>query len=85
MAGLEALAARVPDRLVDWAAGVPLDTRAGLQAGRFAPGEVSTLAARWSRWAPFRWRLVVAHGDVPLPVAALRHAVRVASMARRRP
>ena len=82
---LDVIAARVPDRLVRWAGSVPLDTRAGLQAGRHAPGDISTLGARWTRWAPYRWRLVVAHGDVPLPLAALRHAARLASMSRRRP
>ncbi|HEX4898690.1 MAG TPA: nucleotidyltransferase family protein [Candidatus Limnocylindrales bacterium] len=85
MPGLATLEARVPVRLVRWAERVPLDTRAGLGAGRYAPGDVSTLGARWTRWAPYAWRLAVAHGDVPRPVAALRHAARVASMARRRP
>ena len=85
MPGLAALEARVPVRLSRWAERVPLDTRAGLQAARSAPGDVSTLGARWTRWAPYAWRLAVAHGDVPRPLAALRHAARVASMARRRP
>ena len=85
MPGLAALEARVPVRLARWAERVPLDTRAGLQAGRYAPGDVSTLGGRWTRWAPYAWRLAVAHGDVPRPLAALRHAVRVASMTRRRP
>jgi hypothetical protein len=85
MPGLAALEARVPVRLARWAEHVPLDTRAGLQAGRSAPGDVSTLGARWTRWAPYAWRLAVADGDLPRPLATLRHAVRVASMARRRP
>jgi hypothetical protein len=85
MPGLAALEARVPVRLARWAENVPLDTRAGLGAGRYAPGDVSTLGARWTRWAPYGWRLAVAHGDVPRPLAALRHAARVTSMARRRP
>jgi hypothetical protein len=85
MPGLAALEARVPARLARWAASVPLDTRAGLQAGRYAPGDVSTLGARWTRWAPYAWRLAVADGDLPRPLAILRHAARIASMARRRP
>jgi hypothetical protein len=85
MPGLTVLEARVPGRLARWAERVPLDTRAGLQAGRFAPGDVSTLGARWTRWAPYAWRLAVAHGDMPRPLAGLRHAARLASMARRRP
>jgi hypothetical protein len=83
--GLAALEAMIPDRLVRWAASVPLDTRAGLQAARSAPTDEGTLAARWARWAPYRWRLAVAHGDAPLPVAAARHARLVVSMTRRRP
>ena len=85
MPGLDVLETRVPVRLARWAGGVALDTRAGLQAGRSAPGDVSTLGARWTRWAPYDWRLAVAHGDAPRPLAALRHAARIASMARRRP
>jgi Uncharacterised nucleotidyltransferase len=83
--GLAALEAMIPDRLVRWAASVPLDTRAGLQAARSAPTDEGTFAARWARWAPYRWRLAVAHGDAPLPVAAARHARLVVSMMRRRP
>jgi hypothetical protein len=83
--GLAALEAMIPDRLVRWASSVPLDTRAGLQAARSAPTDEGTLAARWARWAPYRWRLAVAHGDAPLAVAAARHARLVVSMMRRRP
>jgi hypothetical protein len=83
--GLAALEAMIPDRLVRWASSVPLDTRAGLQAARSTPTDEGTLAARWARWAPYRWRLAVAHGDAPLPVAAARHARLVVSMMRRRP
>jgi hypothetical protein len=83
--GLAALEAMIPDRLVRWASSVPLDTRAGLQAARSAPTDEGTLAARWARWAPYRWRLAVAHGDAPLAVAAARHARLVVSMTRRRP
>jgi hypothetical protein len=85
MPGLPVLEARVPVRLARWAERVPLDTQAGLQAGRSAPGDVSTLGARWTRWAPYAWRLAIADGDVQRPLATLRHAARVASMARRRP
>jgi len=84
-AGLADLEARVPDRLARWAANVPLDTRAGLGAGRRAPGDAATIGTRWSRWAPFPWRLAVAYGDLPLAVAAVRHAGRVVSVAGRRP
>jgi Uncharacterised nucleotidyltransferase len=85
LAGLAALEARVPARLARWAARVALDGRAGLQAARLAPGDESSFEARWLRWAPSRWRLAVAYGDMPLPLAAVRHAVRVASVGRRRP
>jgi len=83
--GLEALEALVPERLARWAATVPLDTRAGLGAGRSTPADASTISERWLRWAPYRWRLAVAHGGAPLPVAAVRHAARLTAMARRRP
>ncbi|MEW5991367.1 MAG: nucleotidyltransferase family protein [Chloroflexota bacterium] len=83
--GLAALEARVPMLLARWAARVPLDTRAGLGAGRSDPADTASLGDRWNRWAPYRWRLAVAHGDAPLPVAAVRHARRVVSTARRRP
>ncbi|MCI0582976.1 MAG: nucleotidyltransferase family protein [Chloroflexi bacterium] len=84
-AGLDRLEAVVPDRLVSWTSRVPLDTRAGLGAGGSAPGDASTLGERWVRWAPYRWRLVVAHGELPTAVAALRHIRRVADMGLRRP
>ncbi|TAJ99873.1 MAG: hypothetical protein EPO36_10545 [Chloroflexota bacterium] len=84
-AGLDRLEAVVPDRLARWANRVPLDTHAGLGAGGSAPGDASTMGERWARWAPYPWRLAVAHGDSPLAVAALRHARHVLGMARRRP
>ena len=34
----------------------------------------ASLAARWERWRPERWRLDVAYGDVALPVALARYA-----------
>ena len=64
---------RVPARLVRWAGSVPLDHRCGLTAGR-PPDAPASLAARWERWRPERWRLAVAYGDVALPVALARHA-----------
>jgi hypothetical protein len=82
---LGALEMIVPERLVRWAASVPLDTRAGLQSGRFGPADMSSFGARWQRWAPSSWRLAVAYGDVPRPLALARHAARVARMALRRP
>jgi hypothetical protein len=84
-AGLDRLEAVVPDRLARWARRVPLDTRAGLGAGGSAPGDASALGERWVRWAPYPWRLAVAHGEEPLAVAAVRHARHVVEMARRRP
>lgn len=74
---------RLPVRLARWAATVPLTTAAGLQSGRITPGAVSTFEARWDRWAPRPWRLAVAYGDLPLPVAVARHAVRLAATAAR--
>jgi hypothetical protein len=79
------LTAGAPARLAEWAARVPLDTHAGLQSGRILPGDVNTVGARWARWAPYPWRLLVAHGDVTLPVAAARHVLRVLRVAGRRP
>lgn len=80
---LGSLEALVPPGLARWASSVSLDTHAGLQAGRLLPREASTLRGRWSRWAPIPWRLLVAYGDVPLPFAVARHAMRVASIGRR--
>jgi hypothetical protein len=84
-AALADLESRVPPRLARWAATVPLDTRAGLQSGRLLPADVQTLGARWDRWAPYPWRLAVAHGEAPLAIAAARHLARVVTLARRRP
>ncbi|HEX5589514.1 MAG TPA: nucleotidyltransferase family protein [Candidatus Limnocylindrales bacterium] len=81
---LTPLEARVPGLLARWSATVPLDSRAGLQAARLGPNEMATSAGRWSRWAPSRWRLAVAHGDQPLPIALLRHGSRLIRVARRR-
>ena len=83
--GLARLVARVPVRLARWAARVALDTRAGLQSGWILPADVDTLAARWDRWAPYTWRLLVAHGDIPMPLAAARHAVQLLKVAASRP
>ncbi len=70
----------VPRDLSRWALSVPLDRAAGLQSGRFLPNDAATFRARWSRWAPYRWRLRVAHADAPLAVAATRHLGRLASI-----
>jgi hypothetical protein len=85
MAGLDlsGLEARLPDRLVRWAESVPLDGRSGLQVGSGVERPAS-FAARWRRWFPQRWRLLVAYGDLPLPVALIRHALRVAAVWRPR-
>ena len=69
LAGLER---QVPDGLARWAASVRLDASCGLTTGR-PPDEPATLGARWERWRPDRWRLLVAYGEVPLPVALARH------------
>ena len=86
MAGLDLgrLEALLPPRLVRWAGTVPLDSRCGLTTGR-PPDAPSGVGARWERWRPEPWRLAVAYGDVPLPVALARHAGTVAGRARRRP
>ncbi len=73
----------VPGRLARWAATVPLDHHCGLTAGR-PPTEPSGLGARWERWRPDRWRLAVAYGDVPLPVALARHGRTVIARTRHR-
>ena len=80
LAGLER---QVPDGLTRWAASVRLDASCGLTTGR-PPDEPATLGARWERWRPDRWRLLVAYGEVPLPVALARHGLTVAGRARRR-
>ena len=84
-ADLAGLGELVPGDLGQWAATVALDRACGLQRGRFLPGDASTMAARWERWAPWSWRLRVAHGDAPLGVALARHAARLAATAIRRP
>jgi hypothetical protein len=76
---LEWLEREVPGRLVDWARTVPLDGRCGLQTGSGA-ARPSSWSARWQRWAPLPWRLSVAYGNLPLPVAFGRHALNVASV-----
>lgn len=74
---LAELSARLPRRLVDWAESVPLDGRSGLQVGSGVVRPQS-FGARWRRWFPSRWRLWVAYGDLPLPVALIRHGLTVA-------
>jgi hypothetical protein len=76
-------ASHAPDRLIRWAADVPLDHRCGLTTGR-PPTEPSGFGARWERWRPDRWRLAVAYGEVPLPVALARHARTVIARTRDR-
>jgi len=67
-----ALRPRVPRSVVRWTSRVPIDDRAGLmlQTRLLDP---SSWPARWSRWAPYRWRLGVAFGDMPLPLALAHH------------
>ena len=64
-----------------WAATVRLDASCGLTTGR-PPDEPARLGARWERWRPDRWRLLVAYGEAPLPVALVRHGLTVAGRAR---
>ena len=82
---LAAVERLVPNGLARWAARVPLDRACGLQSGRHLPGEASTLGARWVRWAPQRWRLLVAYGQQPPGVALGRYAFRLAMTSARRP
>lgn len=74
LAGLEG---RVPRDLAAWTATVPLSSRAGLQPRSGPPIGPSTFTARWDRWAPEPWRLAVAYGDRPLPLAFGAHLARV--------
>ncbi len=80
LAGLER---QVPDGLARWAETVPLDASCGLTTGR-PPDEPASPGARWERWRPDRWRLLVAYGAAPLPVALARHGLTVARRVRRR-
>ncbi len=74
---VDALETRMPRRLARWASSVPLDNRSGLMIGpqRTTP---HSMAARASRWAPMTWRLSVAYGDRPPPVALALHARLIA-------
>jgi hypothetical protein len=80
---LGGLEASMPERLVRWAASVPLDQHAGLTDGS-PPDRPSSVGARWRRWRPDPWRSSVAYGDRPLPVALIRHAVTVGRRLRAR-
>jgi hypothetical protein len=84
MAGVDLAVVRrsVPDRLVGWTSRVPLDHRCGLSRGR-PPEEASSAAARWDRWGPAAWKLGVAYGDLPVPVAVVRHGITLARVATR--
>jgi hypothetical protein len=75
MAGvaIDELEANVPRRLARWASTVPLDRRCGLMVDR-QPATPSSLAARVDRWAPVPWRLLVAYGDRPRPLALALYA-----------
>lgn len=72
------LEAKVPRRLTGWAATVPLDGHCGLTTGR-PPEAPSGFGARWERWSPVPWRLAVAYGELPLPLALARHGITMAS------
>jgi hypothetical protein len=80
LAGLEG---QVPSRLARWAATVRIDAGCGLTTGR-PPDAPAGFGARWERWRPDRWRLLVAYGDAPLPVALVRHGLTIAGRVRRR-
>jgi putative nucleotidyltransferase-like protein len=79
---LTGLEGQVPSGLVRWAATVRFDAGCGLTTGR-PPDAPAGLGARWERWRPDRWRLLVAYGDAPLPVALVRHALTIAGRVRR--
>ena len=79
---LTGLEEQVPSGLVRWAATVRIDSGCGLTTGR-PPDAPAGLGARWERWRPDRWRLLVAYGDPPLPVALVRHGLTIARRARR--
>jgi len=85
MAGvaIEDLEASVPRRLARWASTVPFDRRCGLMVDR-QPVTPSSLAARVGRWAPVPWRLLVAYGDRPQPLALALHARMLVSRWRAR-
>jgi phenylacetate-CoA ligase len=80
---LSGLERQVPDRLARWAASVRLDASCGLTTGR-PPDAPAGIGARWERWRPDRWRMLVAYGDAPLPAALGRHGLTVAGRVRRR-
>ncbi len=86
MAGvdLSGLEDKVPQRLARWAATVALDPRAGL-TDRSTPGQPDSIAARWQRWRPEPWRLAVAYGDRPLPIAVARHGLTIMRLLAGRP
>jgi hypothetical protein len=76
---LGGIEAGVPPRLARWATTVSFDRRAGL-TDRSTPGRPDSMAARWRRWRPEPWRLAVAYGDRPLPVALARHGLTIARL-----
>jgi Uncharacterised nucleotidyltransferase len=80
---LERVASRVPASLRQWAARVQIDDRCGLMVASTGHRPASA-AERWRRWRPERWRLAVAYGDTPLPLAAARHVRRIAHVWRHR-
>jgi hypothetical protein len=71
---------QVPRRLARWAATVPLDGHCGLTTGR-PPDAPSGWGARFERWSPVPWRLAVAYGALPLPLALARHGVTIVDRA----
>lgn len=73
---------RTPRRLLAWSQSVPLDERCGLVSG-LAPEDRPALAHAWRRWSPQAARLALEYGDVPLPLAALRHLGVTLAYARR--
>jgi hypothetical protein len=78
---LTGLETQIPTGLVHWAATVRIDAGCGLTTGR-PPDAPASLGARWERWRPDRWRLLVAYGDAPLPVALVRHGFTIAGRLR---
>jgi hypothetical protein len=79
---LSPLTPGLPRKLVAWVENVPINDRCGLLVAGALPVP-SSVRARWKRWAPYRWRMAVAYGDVPMPVALRRHYSMLAGHARR--
>jgi len=74
---LAALGERVDSHLRHWAENVPLNGSCGLLVDP-APRSKSRWWVHWERWAANRWRLRLAYGRLPWPLAAIKHLTRMA-------